>query len=65
MKKYKSQFEEMSINEIQRAVDILYNEYKNKFKTFSELVNFIAGKLNVNKNNVLQILQIMEKELLK
>ena len=60
MKRYKSQLQEKSTNQIFRDIYSLYNVYKNKFKSFSDLVNFIAQKLSINKNDVLQVLQIME-----
>ena len=62
MKKYKSQLQEKSINQLYRDIDSLYNIYKNKFKNFSDLINFISQKLQINKNDVLQVLQIMEDE---
>jgi hypothetical protein len=62
MKKWKSQLQEKSMNQLYRDIDSLYNIYKNKFKSFSDLINFISEKLQINKNDVLQVLQIMEKE---
>jgi hypothetical protein len=62
MKRYKSQFQEKSINKMYQAVDILYNQYKNKFNSISELIDFISKKLNISKNNVLQILQMVESK---
>jgi hypothetical protein len=62
MKKYKSQLQEKSINQVYRDIDSLYNVYKNKFKSFSDLINFISSRLHVNKNDVLQVLQLIEDE---
>lgn len=62
MKKWKSLLQEKSMNQLYRDIDSLYNIYKNKFKSFSDLINFISEKLQINKNDVLQVLQIMEKE---
>jgi hypothetical protein len=62
MKKYKSQLQEKSINQLYRDIDSLYNVYKNKFKNFSDLINFISQKLQINKNDVLQVLQLIEDE---
>ncbi len=59
--RYNKFFKEKTINQLHSAVDILFNNYKNKFKKFSELIDYIADRLNINRNTVLQILQIMEK----
>lgn len=62
MKRYKRfKFDELSINHLHRDVDILYNQHKNRFKKLTDLVNFIATQLSTDKNTVLQILQLMEK----
>jgi len=60
-KRYKKYFEERSINQLHQVVDTLYNQYKGKFTTLSDLVDFISKKLGTNKNNVLQILSLIEK----
>lgn len=62
MKRYKSQLQEKSINKMYQAVDILYKQYKNRYENFSDLIDFIAKRLNISKNNVLHILQLVESK---
>lgn len=59
MKRY---FSERTINQVHRDVDLLYNRYKNKFNSFSDLIDYISKTLYINKYTILQILELVEKD---
>ena len=61
MKPYKSLFE-MSVNQLHREIQNLYDKFHTKYKKLPDLVNFISDKLDVSNNTVLEILQYVESK---
>lgn len=53
---------EMSTDKLSREIYKLYDIYKDKYNTLSDVVEYISKKLNISEMEVLQVLEYAEEE---